>query len=37
MRPQTSRCSGFEAGPDADLDASTTLIGPQFFSRSAFR
>ncbi len=23
---------GFEAGPDADLDASTTLIGPQFFS-----
>jgi predicted permease len=23
---------GFEAAPDADLDASTTLIGPQFFS-----
>jgi predicted permease len=22
----------FDAGPDADLDASTTLIGPQFFS-----
>jgi predicted permease len=23
---------GFNAGPDADLDASTTLIGPRFFS-----
>ena len=23
---------GFDAGPDADLDASTTLIGPRFFS-----
>jgi predicted permease len=23
---------GFEAGPDADLDASTTLIGPRFFA-----
>ena len=32
MRPQTSRCAASRRVPDADLDASTTLIGPQFFS-----